>query len=163
ARRPAAGRGGGARVSARPVRREARSGGECVVGGGAAVGYLPAGGPARAQHEGARVRRHGERLAPPPPPLCAAGAAPPPGGVAGATLVGEPSTYLLEPTTQVTGAPWATAAGVVLFGVGLYIHLSAPPRSLGWMLFVMFVALAAQRLGAGLFGSMISGFFGTLV
>jgi uncharacterized membrane protein YjjB (DUF3815 family) len=31
------------------------------------------------------------------------------------------------------------------------------------MLFVMFVALAAQRLGAGLFGSMISGFFGTLV
>jgi len=85
------------------------------------------------------------------------------GLVAGATLVGEPSTYLLEPTTQVTGAPWATAAGVVLFGVGLYIHLSAPPRSLGWMLFVMFVALAAQRLGAGLFGSMISGFFGTLV
>lgn len=85
------------------------------------------------------------------------------GLVAGATLVGEPSTYLLEPTTQVTGAPWAAAAGVVLFGVGLYIHLSAPPRSLGWMLFVMFVALAAQRLGAGLFGSMISGFFGTLV
>jgi len=85
------------------------------------------------------------------------------GLVAGATLVGEPSTYLLEPTTQVTGAPWGTAAGVVLFGVGLYIHLSAPPRSLGWMLFVMFVALAAQRLGAGLFGSMISGFFGTLV
>jgi len=85
------------------------------------------------------------------------------GLVAGATLVGEPSTYLLEPTTEVTGAPWATAAGVVLFGVGLYIHLSAPPRSLGWMLFVMFVALAAQRLGAGLFGSMISGFFGTLV
>jgi len=85
------------------------------------------------------------------------------GLVTGATLVGEPSTYLLEPTTEVTGAPWATAAGVVLFGVGLYIHLSAPPRSLGWMLFVMFVALAAQRLGAGLFGSMISGFFGTLV
>ena len=85
------------------------------------------------------------------------------GLVAGATLVGEPSTYLLEPTTEVTGAPWASAAGVVLFGVGLYIHLSAPPRSLGWMLFVMFVALAAQRLGAGLFGSMISGFFGTLV
>jgi uncharacterized membrane protein YjjP (DUF1212 family) len=85
------------------------------------------------------------------------------GLVAGATLVGEPSTYLLEPTTQVTGAPWATAAGVVVFGIGLYLHLSAPPRSLGWMLFVMFVALAAQRLGAGLFGSMISGFFGTLV
>src|SRR5262249_56168608 len=85
------------------------------------------------------------------------------GLVAGATLVGEPSTYLLEPTTQVTGAPWATAAGVVLFGIGLYIHLSAPPRSLGWMLFVMFVALAAQRLGAGLFGSMISRFFRTLV
>ena len=85
------------------------------------------------------------------------------GLVAGATLVGEPSTYLLEPTTQVTGAPWATAAGVVLFGIGLYLHLSAPPRSLGWMLFVMFVALLAQRLAAGLFGSLIGGFFGTLV
>jgi len=85
------------------------------------------------------------------------------GLVAGATLVGEPSTFLLEPTTQVTGAPWATAAGVVVFGIGLYLHLSAPPRSLGWMLFVMFVALLAQRLAAGLFGSLISGFFGTLV
>jgi len=51
----------------------------------------------------------------------------------------------------------------VLFGVGVYVHFSAPPGSLGWLLLVLLLALAAQRLAAHAFDSEISGFFGTLV
>jgi len=85
------------------------------------------------------------------------------GLAAGAALVGAQRADLLEATVPLARAPWITVVGVALFGLGVYLHFSAPKRSLGWMLFVMLVALAAQRLGAGLFGSLISGFFGTLV
>jgi len=43
------------------------------------------------------------------------------------------------------------------------MHFSAPKRSLGWLLLVMLAAFGAQRLGAGLTGTLLSGFFGTLV
>jgi uncharacterized membrane protein YjjB (DUF3815 family) len=56
--------------------------------------------------------------------------------------------------------PWA---GVVVFGVGAYIHFSAPRKSFLWTLLVLLVAFAAQQVAAGLFGVEISGFFGTLL
>ncbi len=56
--------------------------------------------------------------------------------------------------------PWA---GVVVFGVGVYLHFSAPSKAFWWMLLVLFAAFVAQRVATPLVGSGISGFFGTLV
>jgi uncharacterized membrane protein YjjP (DUF1212 family)/uncharacterized membrane protein YjjB (DUF3815 family) len=55
---------------------------------------------------------------------------------------------------------WAGWAGVVVFAIGIYLHFSAPLRSLPWMLFVLFVAFAGQAIGDVLFDGQISGFFG---
>jgi uncharacterized membrane protein YjjP (DUF1212 family)/uncharacterized membrane protein YjjB (DUF3815 family) len=55
---------------------------------------------------------------------------------------------------------WAAWAGVVVFAVGIYLHFSAPFRSLPWILLVLFVAFAAQTAGDALFSGQISGFFG---
>jgi uncharacterized membrane protein YjjB (DUF3815 family) len=51
----------------------------------------------------------------------------------------------------------------VLFGLGVYLHFSAPRNSLLWMLLMMFVVFATQRFAARLAPSEISGFFGMLV
>ena len=55
---------------------------------------------------------------------------------------------------------WAGWAGVVVFAIGVYLHFSAPLRSLPWMLLVLFVAFAGQAIGDALFDGQISGFFG---
>ena len=57
---------------------------------------------------------------------------------------------------------WAPWLGVVVFAVGNYLHLSAPARSLPWMLVIMFAAYAGQVAGAAVFGGLLSGFFGAL-
>jgi uncharacterized membrane protein YjjB (DUF3815 family) len=81
----------------------------------------------------------------------------------GALLVGEQRVDLLEAAAPITRAPWLIVVGVLVFGCGIYLHSSAPKRSFWWLLFVMLAALAAQRLSAGVFGNLMSGFFGTLV
>lgn len=60
-------------------------------------------------------------------------------------------------------ATWAPWAGVVVFGIGVFLHFSAPRHSLLWMLFVMLVTFATQKVSAGVVGSEFSGFFGMLV
>jgi uncharacterized membrane protein YjjP (DUF1212 family) len=67
---------------------------------------------------------------------------------------------LLNDTSWERWAPWV---GVLVFGIGAYVHFSGPRRSFWWMILVLFVAFAAQRIGAVFFGKEISGFFGTLV
>jgi uncharacterized membrane protein YjjB (DUF3815 family) len=52
---------------------------------------------------------------------------------------------------------------VVVFGVGAFLHFSAPRNSLGWMLLVLLLAFAAQQLAASLVGKEVSGFFGMLI
>ncbi|RPH39032.1 MAG: threonine/serine exporter family protein, partial [Burkholderiales bacterium] len=88
------------------------------------------------------------------------------GLAAGAMLVGYAPSDLMEGAgaarVTVWGA-WGPWAAVVVFGVGVYFHFSAPQRSLGWVLLVLLAAFAAQRLAAAVFGSEISGFFGMLV
>jgi uncharacterized membrane protein YjjB (DUF3815 family) len=59
--------------------------------------------------------------------------------------------------------PLAAWAGVFIFGIGVYLHFSAPKNSFHWMMLVLLLAFGAQRLATLLFGSEISGFFGTLI
>ncbi len=47
---------------------------------------------------------------------------------------------------------WAPWVGVVVFALGNYLHLSAPARSLPWMLVIMLAAYAGQVAGAAVFG-----------
>ncbi len=81
----------------------------------------------------------------------------------GAAFVGYVPEDLVYSAGDYVSVPWAPWAGVLVFGLGVYLHFSAPRNSLQWMILVLLCAFAAQRLGVGLFGSEISGFFGTLV
>lgn len=58
---------------------------------------------------------------------------------------------------------WPAWVGVLVFGVGVYLHFSAPRNSLHWMIFVLLLAFGAQRLASGYISSELSGFFGMLV
>ena len=58
---------------------------------------------------------------------------------------------------------WAPWVGVLVFGLGVYFHFSAPRNSLPWMILVLLLAFAVQRLASGFFSSELSGFFGMLV
>jgi uncharacterized membrane protein YjjP (DUF1212 family) len=85
------------------------------------------------------------------------------GLAAGAALVGVGPARLLEARSPPDTVAWAAWAGVLVFALGVYLHFSAPRRSFLWLLLVLVLALAAQRLAAIYFGREISGFFGTLV
>jgi uncharacterized membrane protein YjjB (DUF3815 family) len=52
---------------------------------------------------------------------------------------------------------------VVVFGTGVYVHFSAPQRSIGWLLLVLLLTFGAQRFAASIFNTEMSGFFGMLV
>ena len=75
------------------------------------------------------------------------------GLAAGAALVGVGTDDLLMSTAPLIEVPWASWVGVVVFGLGVYLHSSAPPRALPWMFLVLLLAFSAQRLTAGLFGA----------
>lgn len=85
------------------------------------------------------------------------------GLAAGAFVVGYQVDELLEPTAQWVGAPWVAWAGVGVFGLGMYLHLSAPRGSLPWMLAVLLVVFATQQAADRFVPSEVSGFFGMLV
>jgi uncharacterized membrane protein YjjP (DUF1212 family) len=57
-------------------------------------------------------------------------------------------------------APWL-GAGVV--GLGCYLVYSGPPRTLGWLCFVLYSGWIGQYLGGILLGGYLSGFAGALV
>jgi len=88
------------------------------------------------------------------------------GLAAGAMLVGFQldGTPLNTPDVQTVALyAWLPWVGALVFGVGVFLHFSAPRNALPWMLLVLIMAFSAQRLTAGVFGSQFSGFFGTLV
>jgi uncharacterized membrane protein YjjP (DUF1212 family) len=58
---------------------------------------------------------------------------------------------------------WTPWIGVLVFGLGVYLHFSAPRGSLQWMTLVLLMAFGAQRLASVYFSSELSGFFGMLV
>ena len=85
------------------------------------------------------------------------------GLAAGALLVGYRPEDLVDSTGASIAAAWPRWVGVIVFGIGAYLHFSAPRKSLRWMLLVLLLAFAAQQLTAGIFGANVSGFFGMLV
>jgi uncharacterized membrane protein YjjP (DUF1212 family) len=81
----------------------------------------------------------------------------------GAAFVGYRPEYLLHSAANYTNLPFAGWVGVLVFGLGVYLHFSAPKNSLQWMILVLLLAFGAQRLATIFISSEISGFFGTLV
>ena len=57
-------------------------------------------------------------------------------------------------------APWIA---VLVFGVGIAVHQCVPRRSILWMLLVLYMAYAAQVIGAAFLGGVLSAFVGALV
>lgn len=85
------------------------------------------------------------------------------GIAAGATIYRvSPESFLAIPPEYIA-SDWQPWVGALVFGIGAYIHFSAPRNTLQWLILVLLSALAAQRLAAGFVGTEISGFFGTLV
>ena len=56
-------------------------------------------------------------------------------------------------------APWVAVA---VFGVAISVHRCAPRRAIPWILFVLYIAYAAQVLGDVVFGGVLSAFIGAL-
>jgi uncharacterized membrane protein YjjP (DUF1212 family)/uncharacterized membrane protein YjjB (DUF3815 family) len=81
----------------------------------------------------------------------------------GAALIGYRPEDLLHSASQYVQLPFAAWAGVLVFGLGVYLHFSAPRNSPHWLILVLLLAFGAQRLATIFLGSEISGFFGTLV
>lgn len=82
-------------------------------------------------------------------------------GIAGAALlVGVPELELTT-TSSPLGAvgPWLAVAA---FGVGITVNRCVRPRSMGWILLVLYVAYGAQVLGGLLVGGVMSAFVGAL-
>jgi uncharacterized membrane protein YjjP (DUF1212 family) len=84
------------------------------------------------------------------------------GIIAGLQMIGIPAVTFTETDSSVIGAiaPWL---GVLIFGIGVLLSYSGRPRSLGWMLLVLYVAFAGQVIGGLLFGSSLSAFVGAAV
>lgn len=81
----------------------------------------------------------------------------------GSVLVGySPSelTYSAADYVKIIDGAWV---GVLVFGLGAYLHFSAPDNSLHWILLVLLIAFATQQLAGTFLGCEISGFFGMLV
>lgn len=58
------------------------------------------------------------------------------GIVVGAELVGNPHTGPVAGSAASTIGAWGPWVGVALFGLGVYVHNSAPRRSMPWLLIV---------------------------
>jgi len=79
---------------------------------------------------------------------------------AGVLVRASPADYV---DSRVAGlGAWAGWAGVIVFAVGIWLHFSAPVRSLPWMLLILYIAFAGQVVGDALFDGQISGFFGAV-
>lgn len=85
------------------------------------------------------------------------------GIAAGAAIVGVVPESLPDPGIFMVSIPWMPWVGAMIFCIGVFLHFSAPRNALPWMLLVVILAFAAQRISAGFVGHQFSGFFGTLV
>ncbi|HEY2055018.1 MAG TPA: threonine/serine exporter family protein [Solirubrobacterales bacterium] len=83
------------------------------------------------------------------------------GIIAGAELIGEPSqAQLISDSSSLLGS-WAPWAGVLVFGIGVWVFFSGP--SLFWLCVVLYAAWLGQFIGNEVFGGYVSAFSGALV
>jgi uncharacterized membrane protein YjjP (DUF1212 family) len=85
------------------------------------------------------------------------------GIIVGAELVGSPNSGPVAGAAADTLGSWAPWVGVVVFGIGIYVHNDAPPRSLGWLMIVLFAAFLGQLAGEQVVDAALSGFVGAAV
>jgi uncharacterized membrane protein YjjP (DUF1212 family) len=83
--------------------------------------------------------------------------------VVGAELVGDPSGGPVAGHSADTFGDWAPWLGVLVFGIGVFVHDSGPRRSLPWLLVVLFSAWIGQLAGQELINVTLSGFVGAAV
>lgn len=83
--------------------------------------------------------------------------------VVGAELVGNPHTGPVAGHSAHTAGPWSAWLGVLVFGIGVFVHNSGPRRSLLWLLVVLFAAWVGQLAGKHLIDATLSGFVGAAV
>lgn len=81
----------------------------------------------------------------------------------GAAIIGVSPGSLIETTLKVQPLDLAPWAGVLVFGLGVHAHFSAPRNALGWLLVVLMCTFLAQRVSSQFVGQEFSGFFGALV
>jgi uncharacterized membrane protein YjjP (DUF1212 family) len=58
---------------------------------------------------------------------------------------------------------WAPWVGTLIVGLGNYLMLAGPPRSLGWLCLVLLAGWTGQYLGNLVLGGYLSGFVGAVV
>lgn len=85
------------------------------------------------------------------------------GLAAGAVLVGFSPADLLASSAGGRLIPGAGTMGILVFGVGVCLHASAPRNALLWVIVALMVTHATQSLAGSHFGGLVSGFFGMLV
>lgn len=85
------------------------------------------------------------------------------GIIIGAELVGHPHQGPVAGETAGTLGAWAPWVGVLVFGLGVYVHNTAPKRSLPWLLIVLLAAWTGQLVGKHLIDATLSGFVGAAV
>ena len=85
------------------------------------------------------------------------------GMVAGAQIAGVPADVAITNEAKNTLGGWAPWLGVVIFGIGAFVHFSGPRGALRWLLVVLFSAFLGQEIGAALTSEALGGFFGALV
>jgi uncharacterized membrane protein YjjB (DUF3815 family) len=84
------------------------------------------------------------------------------GILAGIDAVGVPASHVFMGSTEAMG-DWAPWVGVAVFAVGVTVAHSAPAKSLGGLLIVLYAAWGGQVLGNALLGGYVSAFIGAIV
>src|SRR5690606_29806498 len=78
---------------------------------------------------------------------------------AGAFLMGAAELAVTPgPTGTVQELAWAPWVGIGVFAVGVFLHFSAPPNALPWILAVLVPTFAMQRMAVPFVGTELSGF-----
>ena len=84
------------------------------------------------------------------------------GILAGVGAVGLPSSRAFSSAEPLLGN-WAPWVGVLIYAVGVFVAHSAPRRSFGGLLIVLYAAWLGQFVGNEVFGGYVSGLVGALV
>ncbi len=84
------------------------------------------------------------------------------GYVLAAEFVGLPAAEAFAQEPRPLFGWWAPWLGVLIYGVGIYFHGTAPLRSLAWLWLVLYVAWIGQQLGGQLLSGYLSGFIGAV-